>query len=106
MSDQLTTAIATDLGITDLPLEDQQKLIETFGAIALKAATLSVIGKLTEDKRDAFGKLVEAGDVRALKEFLDREIPGHEDLVKAAVAEEIKRFKDFQTESAEKKIAS
>ena len=32
----------------------------------------------------------------ALKAFLDREVPGHEELAKAAVAEEVKRFKEFQ----------
>jgi hypothetical protein len=97
MQDELTAAIATDLGITDLPAEEKQKLIAQFGEVALKAATVSVVGKLSEEKRDEFLKLAEAGDVNALKEFLDREVPGHEALAKAAVAEEVKRFKSFQT---------
>ena len=41
-------------------------------------------------------KLAEAGDPAALKTFLDREVPGHEDLAKTAVAEEVKKFKTFQ----------
>lgn len=96
MQDELTALIAADLGIKDLPLEQQQALIAQFGEVALKAATLSVVGKLAEDKRDEFAKLAEAGDPSALKTFLDREVPGHEDIAKAAVAEEVKRFKDFQ----------
>ena len=96
MQDEMTAAIATDLGINNLPLAEQQELISKFGEIALKAATLSVIGKLTEEKRSEFAKLAESGDVIGIKTFLDREVPDHEDLAKAAVAEEIKRFKEFQ----------
>jgi len=96
MQDELTTAIAADLGVTSLSLEEQKTLISQFGEIALKAATLSVVGKLAEDKREAFIKLAEAGAAPALKAFLDTEVPDHEALVKAAVAEEVKRFRAFQ----------
>ncbi|MBI5405826.1 hypothetical protein HY972_02215 [Candidatus Kaiserbacteria bacterium] len=96
MQDELTALIAADLGINDLPLEEQQALIASFGGVALKAATLAVVEKLAEDKRDEFAKLAESGDAAALKAFLDREVSGHEDVVKEAVAEEVKRFKDFQ----------
>lgn len=95
MQDELTALIAADLGIKNLPLSEQQTLIAQFGEIALKAATLSVVGKLTADKRDEFAKLAEAGDATALTTFLDREVPGHENITKAAVAEEVKRFKAF-----------
>jgi hypothetical protein len=96
MQDELTAVIAADLGIKDLPLAEQQQLISQFGEVALKAATLSVLGKLAEDKREEFAKLAEAGDVVAVKTFLDREVPDHEEIAKTAVAEEIKRFKEFQ----------
>lgn len=97
MQDELTTAIATDLGITELPIEQQHAFISQFGEIALKAAMLSVVGKLTDEKREAFAKLAETGDALALKAFLDQEVPGHEDVVRAAVAEEVKRFKEFKS---------
>ncbi|MEK7101755.1 MAG: DUF5663 domain-containing protein [Patescibacteria group bacterium] len=96
MQDELTKLISADLGIEELPLGEQQSLIAQFGEIALKAATLAVVEKLAEDKREEFAKLAEAGDAAALKTFLDTEVPGHEDIAKAAVAEEVKRFKDFQ----------
>lgn len=96
MQDEMTALIAKDLGINDLPVTEQQSLIAQFGEIALKAATLAVVGKLTEEKRDEFAKLAQAGDAAALKAFLDREVPGHEDIAKAAVAEEVKKFKTFQ----------
>ena len=98
MQDELTAAIAADLGITDLPKEEQQALIAQFGEVALKAATMSVIEKLAEDKRDEFAKLAESGDAPALKAFLDREVPMHEELARVAVAEEVKRFKAFQAQ--------
>ena len=96
MQDELTALIATDLGIKELPLTEQQTLIAQFGEIALKAATLAMLAKLVDGKRGEFAKLAEAGDPAALKAFLDREVPGHEALAKAAVAEEVKRFKEFQ----------
>ncbi len=96
MQDELTALIAADLGIKDLPVAEQQTIIAQFGEIALKAATLSVIGKLASDKRDEFTKLAETGDATALKTFLDREVPGHENITRAAVAEEVKRFRAFQ----------
>jgi len=102
LSDDLT-AIATDLGITELPIDTQKELISQFGEVALKAATLSVIGKLAEEKRAEFATLAEAGDAMALKTFLDREVPDHEEIAKAAVAEEIKRFKEFQAEGTDKR---
>lgn len=96
MQDELTALIAADLGITELPLDEQKTLISQFGEVALKAATLSVIGKLAEDKREEFAALAQAGDATALKAFLDAQVPGHEDIVKAAVAEEVTKFKAFQ----------
>ena len=96
MQDELTTRISSDLGIKDLPIEEQKALIGQFGEVALKAATLAVVGKLAENKRDEFAKLAEQGDAAALKTFLDAEVPEHEELAKAAVAEEVKRFKAFQ----------
>jgi hypothetical protein len=97
MHDDVTAAIAADLGIKELSIEQQQELIAQFGEVALKAATLAVVSKLAEGKRDEFAKLAEAGDVAALQAFLNTEVPGHEDLAKAAVAEEVRRFKEFQT---------
>src|SRR3989344_6431222 len=96
MNDEITKAIAADLGIADISAKEQRALIGQFGEVALKAATLAVVGKLAENKRDEFAKLAEQGDAAALKTFLDAEVPEHEELAKAAVAEEVKRFKAFQ----------
>lgn len=97
MNDETTmTQIAADLGISELSQEEQNELIAQFGEIALKAATIAVLGNLSREKQEAFGKLAESGDAKALRDFLDAEVPNHEELAKAAVAEEVRRFKDFQ----------
>ena len=95
MQDELTKQIASDLGISDLPVEKQQELIAEFGEIALQAATTSVLEKLSEASREEFLKLSEAGDADGLKTLLDRELPNHDDIAKQAVAEEVAHFKTF-----------
>lgn len=92
MPDELTT-LAAELGIGDLPPEDQQRIIASFGEVVLKSATIAVLGKLSESKREEFGKLAEAGDSAALQAFLDREVPEHEAIAGQAAAEEAGRFK-------------
>ncbi len=96
MQDQLQSAIAGDLGISDLKPEEQQALISQFGEVALKAATIAIVEKLGADKQEEFGKLAEAGDPLALQTFLNEHLPNHEEVAKAAVAEEVKRFRAFQ----------
>lgn len=97
MPDELTALVAKDLGISDLPAEEQKALISQFGEVALKAATLAVVGKLSEEKRTEFIALAEAGNQAELKSFLDREVPGHEEAARAAVQEEVKRFREVGT---------
>ena len=94
MQDELRNSIAEQLGIADLPPEEQDKLIASFGEVALKAATVAMLEKLPEGKRDAFATLAEAREPAALSAFLDAEVPGHEAIAAAAVAEEFKRFKE------------
>lgn len=96
MQDEIQKLIAQDLGIGDLSEAEQQQLIAQFGEVALKAATVAIVEKLPEDKRDQFAALAQGGDPAAMQQFLDAEVPAHEEIAKAAVAEEVKRFKEFQ----------
>lgn len=105
MQDEITAAIAADLGISHMPAEEQKTLIAQFGEVALKAATLAVVDKLSEEKRGEFMKLVEGGDTKVVQAFLDREVPGHEEVAKAAVTEEVRRFKEFQSKDTDKGAA-
>jgi hypothetical protein len=93
MNDQLTSEIAANLGIQGMSHKEQEELIAQFGEIALKAATLAVLRKLSPEKRDAFLKLAKSGNAENIKAFLDTEVPNHDDIAKSAVAEEVERFK-------------
>ncbi len=96
MPDDMTTRLAEDLGIGTLPREDQEKLIMQFTEVALKAATVSVLEKMPEEKRVEFAQLAEAGDAGAVRAFLDTTVPDHETFARAAVQEELRKFKEFQ----------
>lgn len=96
MQDQLTKLISTDLGINDLPVDEQQQLISQFGEVALKAATFALMEKLSPEKQAEFMQLAQGGDQAAVQKFLSQEIPEHQDIAKAAVAEEVRAFKAAQ----------
>lgn len=96
MQDEIQQMIAADLGIAHLSSEEQQAIISQFGMVALKAASVAVVEKLSQDKRDEFAKLAQAGDAAALQTFLNTNVPDHEAIAKGAVEEELKRLKEFQ----------
>lgn len=96
MQDELMSSIAAELGISHMPAEEQQKIIGQFGEVALKAATISILEKLNDPKREEFMKLAQGGDPVALKAFLDQEVPNHEQIAKDAVTIEVQEFKKFQ----------
>lgn len=100
MQDEITKAMADELGVSDMSVEEQQSIIGQFGEVALKAAMLAITEKLSPEERDKFSKLAETGDATAIRAFLDSKVPEHENIAKTAVAEELARFKAFQAESA------
>ena len=100
MPEDVRTTLMEALGIGGLPAEEQEQLMALFAEVALKAATVAVLEKLPEGKREEFAQLAEAGDAPALGAFLDREAPGHEAVAGQAVAREAKQFKESLTTSA------
>jgi hypothetical protein len=94
MQDDVRSAVAEQLGITMLPPEDQEALIAQMSGVLLQAASLAVLAALPEGKRAGFMALAETGDEAALKEYLAQELPGSENIVRAAVAEEVRRFRE------------
>ncbi|MEJ0053135.1 MAG: DUF5663 domain-containing protein [bacterium] len=97
MQDEIQRAVAEELGIEGLSSAEQQELIAQMTGIMLKAATLALLEKLREDKRDEFVIIAESKDEEALRTFLEKELPGSEEIVRAAVSEEIRRFKEYQS---------
>ena len=94
VQDDPIKTIAAELGVAELPEAEQEQIIAGFSEVALKAATLAILEKLPEAKHEEFATLAEKGEAGALQAFLDREVPGHEALAGAAVAEEAKRLKE------------
>ena len=94
---EIRQKVAEDLGIADLSEAEQKDLISQFGEVALKAATLAVVGTMSEEQRAEFATLAQAGDSGAVQKFLDETVPGHEAIASAAVVEEVKNFRASQT---------
>jgi len=94
---EIRQKVAEDLGIANLSLTEQKELISQFGEVALKAATVAVVGKMTEEQRSEFAVLAQAGDASAVQKFLDATVPDHEAIASAAVIEEVKNFKASQS---------
>lgn len=95
MQDDQMKALANDLNIAHLSEQEQQELLAQFGEVALKAATVAILEKLPADKRQDFASAAETGDATKVQEFLNKEVPDHESLAKAAIDAEVRRFKEF-----------
>ncbi len=100
MPEDVRTTLMQALGIAELPAEEQERLMAGFAEVALKAATMAVLEKLPQDKREEFARLAEAGEPVALATFLNKEVPGHEALAGQAVAHEAGLFKESLIASA------
>jgi hypothetical protein len=96
MQDEIQKAVAEELGIEGLTSEEQQELIAQMSGIMLKAATIALLDNLPEAKRAEFVAIAEKQDEAALKRFLETELPNSEEVVRSAVADEIRRFKEYQ----------
>jgi hypothetical protein len=93
MPDDLKT-LSAELGIAALSPDEQEQVVANWSTVALEAATLAVLEKLPEGKREEFATLAEAGEPATLQAFLDREVPGHEAIAGQAVREELTHFKE------------
>jgi len=96
MQDELQQAVAEELGIEGLTPTEQQELIAQVTGVMLKAASIAILEKLPEAAREQFITIADTKDEVALKTFLEKELPDSEAVVRAAVAEEVRRFKEFQ----------
>ena len=97
MPEDVRKTLMEAVGIEGLPAEEQEQITAGFAEVALKAATVAVLEKLSEDKHEEFARLAEAGDPSALEAFLNKEVPGHEVAAGQAVAAEAARFKESVT---------
>lgn len=94
MDEEIQKSVAKELGIEGLTLEEQRELIVQMTGVMLKAANLAILEKLPDGKREEFVAIADTRDETALREFLMRELPDSEAIVRAAVAEEVRRFRE------------
>jgi len=100
MQDDMMKTIAADLGVSDLSEAEQEEAITQFGVIALKASSIAIIEALPMDKRPEFIKLSEGADAAQIQAFLNREVPNSDEIARKAVADELRRFKEYQKDAA------
>ena len=73
--------IIDELGISDLPVDAQDRIISQFTENLVKSIALAIMERLPEDKRGEFEKLSEAGEQEKINQFLTAQIPDYQNLL-------------------------
>lgn len=92
MPPDAAAVLAEKLGVAELPEAERGEILDAFSEVALKGALAAILDKLPPAKREEFATLAEGGDAAAIKAFLDREVPDHEQLAGTAIREELAAF--------------
>ncbi|MBI4118120.1 MAG: hypothetical protein HY455_01080 [Parcubacteria group bacterium] len=100
LQSNLQQKIATELGVGSLPPESQRRIIARLGEIILQRATMNILDVLPQEKRGEFGKLAAGEDQGAVEMFLKAHVPNAEELVNAAIRQEVEAFKGFKAQLA------
>ncbi|MBI4121131.1 MAG: hypothetical protein HY457_02660 [Parcubacteria group bacterium] len=100
LQSNLQSKIATELGVGNLPPESQKRIIARLGEIILQRATMNILDVLPEEKRGEFGKLAAGDDQSAVEAFLKQFVPNADELVNAAIKQEVEAFKGFKAQLA------
>jgi len=96
MQDEIQKAVAEQLGIDGLGSDEQKEIIAQMTGVMLKAASIALLENLPEGKRDEFIAITDKQDEAGLKAFLAKELPDSENIVRAAIEGEVKRFNEYQ----------
>lgn len=83
------TDLVKKLDLTGVPAKLQDEILAQLGENILTSVSLEVISRLTPDDRLSFEKLLKQDDTRGVEEFLNKKIPGIDDLVKEKTSAEI-----------------
>ena len=90
--------IIDELGISDLPVDAQDRIISQFTENLVKSIALAIMERLPEDKRGEFEKLSEAGEQEKINQFLTAQIPDYQNLVQNEVNSAKEEFKKMVNE--------
>lgn len=94
--DAIRNMLVSQLGLSDLPADMQEKVISQFGENVLKRVTVAVLEKLPEEKRDEFARLTEAEDATKMQAFLKENIPDLDAVVGEEARKELEEFNGFR----------
>lgn len=93
--DDIQKTIASTLGISDLPEQEQKEIIDSSTEILLKKIFMSTIEKLNEDDQKSYLEMLEREPKpEEVEKFLSEKIPDYENLVQTQVDEFVKGMKE------------
>ncbi len=92
---ELKQTIIKEIGIADLPLASQDRILEKLGGNIVKRLSLAVLKNLPEEAKSEFEKISASGDEIKLQEFFKNTIPNFEELTQKTIRETIDEYKEI-----------
>lgn len=91
MNNELKKKIATDFGLTEMPADKQEEMIERVGNLLFEAVIERAVDELDQEHMNAFEKVIEGaeGDYEKVISFLKTNVPDFTTIV----SEEMNRLK-------------
>ncbi|OHB18504.1 MAG: hypothetical protein A2854_00015 [Parcubacteria group bacterium RIFCSPHIGHO2_01_FULL_56_18] len=93
LGDDFAKSFIHEMGIENESPEAQAHLIASLGENILNRITLEMLKVLPESKYEKFSSLVGAGDMDALRAFLEKHIPALDNFIQKAAKEEYEATK-------------
>jgi hypothetical protein len=97
LRDDIRTQVSDNLGIGNLPPEQQEHIISNLGQVVMERVMLEILKRIPESQQSAFDALADSGDQVGMETFLKQQVPGIDSIVQGAAQEEIRAFKEFMT---------
>ena len=70
-----------DLGLSQLPSQQREQILEQLGQVVLKEIFLEIIQTLSSQDKEKFQELLEKDDVKGVKKFLSAKVPDYEEMI-------------------------
>lgn len=93
--EQIRAQIIQDLGISSLPEEAQNEIIESLGQNIIRRVTLEILKQIPEDKHEEFDDISQTGDQSQIMAFIETYIPNADEFIQTKTQETIDEFKSL-----------
>ena len=99
MDNQTTINLIEKLGWSNLPLTDQEYLVERTGGLIFQKIMAQILHNLTDSEQDELDKLLseESVDVEKLLLFIKEKIPNSDEIIQKEVGEFLKETDDIMS---------